>query len=144
MQPASTAGYCPSPVLHTSAGGEVKVQWDKERWQLDGNQESEGISSVWQYFDEESDNKVMCRLCKQKLTYNHSTGAMRNHIQLRHLDVNLQESEHHLATLSRQILQHSSSLLANQAIGLCKCPTVFIIYCLFVRNHVSFLSAWHS
>ncbi len=44
------------------------------------------ISLVWQNFDEEeTDNKVVVQLCQQKLTYNHSTGAMRNHIQLRGL-----------------------------------------------------------
>ncbi|XP_074549985.1 E3 SUMO-protein ligase ZBED1-like [Halichoeres trimaculatus] len=48
------------------------------------------ISTVWQYFDAADDNKVVCRLCKQKLAYNHSTGAMRNHIHSRHLDVDLQ------------------------------------------------------
>ncbi|CAJ1081952.1 zinc finger BED domain-containing protein 1-like [Xyrichtys novacula] len=47
------------------------------------------ISTVWHYFDAADDNKVVCRLCKQKLTYNHSTGVMRNHIHSRHLDVNL-------------------------------------------------------
>ncbi len=35
----------------------------------------------------------LCRLCKQKLTYEHSTGVMKKHIQLRHLDVNLREKQ---------------------------------------------------
>ncbi len=32
----------------------------------------------------------MCRLCTRKLTYNHSTGSLRKHIQLRHLHLPLQ------------------------------------------------------
>ncbi|XP_074539278.1 interferon-induced protein 44-like [Halichoeres trimaculatus] len=48
------------------------------------------ISTIWQCFDAADDNKVACRLCKQTLAYNHSTGAMRNHIHSRHLDVDLQ------------------------------------------------------
>ncbi len=49
------------------------------------------ISAVWQYFaKEESDNKVVCWLCIQKLAYNHTTGAMRSHIQPRYLKINLQ------------------------------------------------------
>ncbi len=48
------------------------------------------ICSVWQRFHEESNSKVVCHLCMQKLTYHHWTGVMRNHIQPRHLDVNRQ------------------------------------------------------
>ncbi len=48
------------------------------------------VHSVWQYFDEESDNNVVCQLCAQKLTHNHSAGVMRNHSQLKHLDIKLQ------------------------------------------------------
>ncbi len=47
--------------------------------------------TLWQYFDEEeSDSKVMCRLCSKKLAYNHSTGVTSDHIQRRHPDINLQ------------------------------------------------------
>ncbi len=61
----------------TSVGQKETAAWRK-------------ISSVWQCFDEEkSDYKVVCRLFKQKLAYNKSTGAIRNHIQRRHLDANL-------------------------------------------------------
>ncbi len=46
------------------------------------------LSLVWQCFDEEeSDNKVACQLCMQKLTHNQSTGAMRNHTELRNQDI---------------------------------------------------------
>ncbi len=49
MQPASTAGEMVAPGK---------------------------ICSVWLYFDEEeSDKKVVCRLCKQKLAYDHLTGG---------------------------------------------------------------------
>ncbi len=49
------------------------------------------FSSGLQYFDEEeSDNKVVCRMCTRKLAYNRSTRAMRNHIYQRYLDINLQ------------------------------------------------------
>ena len=50
-------------------------------------------SAVWQYFDLENENKVVCRLCQNKLAYNHSTRAMHNHIQHRHVDVNLQREQ---------------------------------------------------
>ncbi len=60
----------------------MKLKWDKER---------QWLSSVRQCSDEEeSDNKAACRPCNQKLAYNHLTGAMRNHIQLRHLEINRQ------------------------------------------------------
>ncbi len=51
-------------ILHTPAGGKVKLHWDRKRWQLKGK-------SARFYFQEgESDNKDACRLCTQKLTYN--------------------------------------------------------------------------
>ena len=53
---------------------------------------SRKTSVVWRYFNLENENKVVCRLCQKQLAYNHSTGAMRNHIRLKHLDVNLHET----------------------------------------------------
>ncbi len=77
MQPASTAGNFPCLLLHTPSGGKRNL-WNKWRWQLKGK-----ICLVCQYFNtEESDNKVVCWLCLQKLAYNHLIGAMRSRVQL--------------------------------------------------------------
>uniref|UniRef100_A0A671L3S2 BED-type domain-containing protein n=1 Tax=Sinocyclocheilus anshuiensis TaxID=1608454 RepID=A0A671L3S2_9TELE len=46
-------------------------------------------SKVWDYFELEGNGKVLCKLCNVKLAYNNSTGAMRNHIQYRHVGVRL-------------------------------------------------------
>ena len=35
------------------------------------------------WFDEENEHEVACRLCQNKLTYNHLTGAMGNPVQHR-------------------------------------------------------------
>ncbi len=79
MQPASTVGTCSSSLLQQVEKGNLS---GKKRWWLEGNS-----PQFLQYFDEEErDNKVMCQLCKQKLTYNHAIGARRNYIQLRHQD----------------------------------------------------------
>ncbi len=36
-------------------------------------------SQVWDYFELEGNGKVVCELCKVRLAYNNSTGAMRSH-----------------------------------------------------------------
>ncbi len=51
------------------AGGELKMTTRK----------------VWDYFELEGNGKVFCKLCNVKLAYNNFTGAMRNHIQYRHV-----------------------------------------------------------
>ncbi len=48
----------------SAVGGKEKLKWYKDRWRLEGK-----LAPFWQYFDEEqSDNKAVCQLCKQKLT----------------------------------------------------------------------------
>ncbi len=49
-------------------------------------------SKVWDYFELEGNGKVVCKLCNVKLAYNNFTGAMRNHIQYRHVCVSLSYS----------------------------------------------------
>ncbi len=50
-------------------------------------------SKVWDYFELEGNGKVLCKLCNVKLAYNNFTGAMRNHIQYRHVCVSLEASQ---------------------------------------------------
>ncbi len=50
-------------------------------------------SEVWDYFELEGNGKVLCKLCNVKLAYNNFTGAMRNHIQYRHVCVSLEASQ---------------------------------------------------
>ncbi len=50
-------------------------------------------TKVWDYFELEGNGKVLCKLCNVKLAYNNSTGAMRNHIQYRHVGVSLEASQ---------------------------------------------------
>ncbi len=53
-------------------------------------------SKVWDYFELEGNGKVLCKLCNVKLAYNNFTGAMRNHIQYRHVCVSLEASQSHV------------------------------------------------
>ena len=47
-------------------------------------------SKAWEYFDlSEDGTQAACRLCPVKLAYKNSTGSLRNHLQKKHLDVNL-------------------------------------------------------
>ncbi|KAK0134197.1 Zinc finger BED domain-containing protein 1 [Merluccius polli] len=51
-------------------------------------------SKAWEYFDLDQDGtQASCRLCPVKLAYKNSTGSMRNHLQSKHLDVNLDGTE---------------------------------------------------
>ncbi len=50
-------------------------------------------SKVWDYFELEGNGKVLCKLCNVKLAYNNFTGAMRNHIQYRHVCVSLEAAK---------------------------------------------------
>ncbi len=95
MQPASTAGNCFFLLLHTPAGGKVKLKWDKKRWRLEGKSAQFGSNII--LMKTKSHCRVVCQLREQKLAYNNSTAAMRMHIRLRHLDVNLQEEQQHSA-----------------------------------------------
>ena len=46
--------------------------------------------SVCSYFKlDESNNKVLCKECKQELAYNKNTSAMRQHLKRKHVNVNL-------------------------------------------------------
>jgi BED zinc finger len=46
-------------------------------------------SIVWNYFDYgETKNKVNCRECKQELSYNRQTSAMKEHLKRKHVHVN--------------------------------------------------------
>ncbi len=65
--------------LHVSCG-ELKMTTQK-------------TSKVWDYFELEGNGKVVCKLCNVRLAYNNSTGAMRNHIQYRHICVSLEASQ---------------------------------------------------
>jgi len=49
-------------------------------------------SVVWNYFDlKEAAGKVSCLLCKQELSYNRNTSAMREHLKRKHVHVKLYE-----------------------------------------------------
>ena len=51
-------------------------------------------SVVWNYFDlNDNDSKVLHRECKQELSYNRNTSAMREHLKWKHVHVNLNESD---------------------------------------------------
>ncbi len=57
-------------------------------------------SKVWDYFELEGNGKVLCKLCNVKLAYNSFTGAMRNHIQYRHVCVSLEASQSQMSIMS--------------------------------------------
>ncbi len=57
-------------------------------------------SKVWDYFELEGNGNVFCKLCNVKLAYNNFTGAMRNHIQYRHVCVNLEASRSQMSIMS--------------------------------------------
>ncbi len=57
-------------------------------------------SKVWDYFELEGNGKVLCKLCNVRLTYNNFTGAMRNHIQCRHVCVSLEASQSQMSIMS--------------------------------------------
>ncbi len=57
-------------------------------------------SKVWDYFELEGNGKVLCKLCNVKLAYNNFTGAMRNHIQYRHVCVSLEASQSQMSIIS--------------------------------------------
>ncbi len=59
-------------------------------------------SKVWDYFELEGNGKVLCKLCNVKLAYNNFTGAMRNHIQYRHVCVSLEASQSQMSIMSLQ------------------------------------------
>ncbi len=44
-------------------------------------------SKVWDYFELEGNGNILCKLCNVKSAYNNVTGAMRKHIQYRHVCV---------------------------------------------------------
>ncbi len=48
---------------------------------------------------------VFCKLCNVKLAYNNFTGAMRNHIQYRHVCVSLEASQSQMSIMSCHTLQ---------------------------------------
>ncbi len=57
-------------------------------------------SKVWDYFELEGNGNVFCKLCNVKLAYNNFTGAMRNHIQYRHVCVSLEASQSQMSIMS--------------------------------------------
>lgn len=63
-------------------------------------------SNVWNYFDKLSDAKVVCKLCDVRLVYRNSTGAMNNHLKLRHPSAQLQ-------TVSSSKVQQSMETFAK-------------------------------
>ncbi len=50
-------------------------------------------SKVWDYFELEGNGNILCKLCNVKSAYNNVTGAMRKHIQYRHVCVSLEASQ---------------------------------------------------
>ncbi len=66
-------------------------------------------SKVWDYFELEGNGKVVCKLCNVRLAYNNSTGAMRNHIQYRHVCVSLEASQsQQMSIMSYTTTRHCS------------------------------------
>ncbi len=66
---------------------------------------SVAASSKWprerpDYFELEGNGNVFCKLCNVKLAYNNFTGAMRNHIQYRHVCVSLEASQSQMSIMS--------------------------------------------
>ncbi len=59
-------------------------------------------SKVCDYFELEGNGKVLCKLCNVRLAYNNFTGAMRNHIQYRHVCVSLEASQSQMSIMSLQ------------------------------------------
>ena len=71
-------------------------------------------SAVCQYFDAEKENVVVCRMCQNKLAFNHSTSATCDHIQQRHVNDNLQGQQAAGANFAK------GSLAAHVSFGLTK------------------------
>jgi len=49
---------------------------------------------VWNYFDlDESKGRVSCQECKQQLCYNRNTSTMREHLERKHVDIDMTKKE---------------------------------------------------
>ncbi len=79
-------------------------------------------SKVWDSFELEGNGNVFCKLCKVKLAYNNFTGAMRNHIQYRHVCVSLEASQSQMSNMSHYNLPLRSAILSALSIPLNEDP----------------------
>ncbi len=77
-------------------------------------------SKVWDYFGLEGNGKVLCKLCNVKMAYNNFTGAMRNHIQYRHVCVSLEASQSQMS-----IMSYTTT---------CRCGPQSYLRCLFLED----------
>ncbi len=139
VQPVSTAGDCPSPLLQTPAGGKVKLKWGKERWPLKGK-------SAWfgSILMKKKAIKRFCVGCVHKsLHITTRTERGWKHIQQKHLHFPLQptdavmpmgqKTEHNLPGKWLPRIRHSycPSFLLNSYLN--------VISLSFVNYHVLFM-----